>query len=131
MLITLGGCLFSLTLEVIWGERVIWLAWTVAFLFGFFVSLMYPTGISWTSKYTNMSGRYIGVFSVGSALGVMLLLPASGAVFEIDAFYPMYLNLAVVICTSITFVLLVILKNSKYEINEPETLENKNALTYL
>lgn len=43
-------------------------------------------GVSWTSQVTNMAGSYMFVFMIGNALGAMTMMPAGGALFDINPF---------------------------------------------
>jgi len=39
--------------------------WLSVAMVGFTVAIYYPSGISYASQFTKMSGRYIGVFAIG------------------------------------------------------------------
>lgn len=98
------GTIVTMTIISIFGENTDWVTWTITFFFAFFQATIYPAGVSWSSQYTNMSGKYIFIFSCGQALGQIVLLPLGGYLFQIDPFSVMYMILVSTICNAIFFI---------------------------
>ena len=92
----------------IFGEKTPEVTWAVTFLYGFFQATIYPAGVSWASKYTNMSGNYIFIFSAGQALGTMTLVPVGGIIFDFEPFNVMFLVLGCSVGNAIAFALMMI-----------------------
>ena len=110
IIIDLVGTIVSMIVVSIVGESVAEVAWTVTFVYGFFQATIYPAGVSWASKYTNMSGNYIFIFSIGQALGTMTLVPVGGILFDIEPFYVMYLVLGCSIGNAVVFAIMVLVQ---------------------
>ena len=108
ILIDLVGTIVCMIVVSIFGESTAEVTWSVTFLYGFFQATIYPAGVSWASKYTNMSGNYIFIFSAGQALGTMTLVPAGGFIFDIEPFNVMFLVLGCSVGNAIAFVLMMI-----------------------
>lgn len=92
-----------MTIVSVFGENNPAVTWAVSFLFAFFQATVYSSGVSWTSTYTNMSGHYIFIFSIGQALGSMILLPLGGWLFELDPFNVMYMILCTTFLNAVCF----------------------------
>ena len=107
ILIDLVGTIASMIIVSIYGESTAEIIWTVTFTYGFFQATIYPAGVSWASRYTNMSGNYIFIFSAGQALGSMTLVPLGGILFDIDPFYVMYMVLGCSVCNGIIFLFMI------------------------
>ena len=129
ILIDLVGTILCMVVVSIFGESTAAVTWAVTFLYGFFQATIYPAGVSWASKYTNMSGNYIFIFSAGQALGTMTLVPAGGILFDIEPFYVMYLVLGCSVCNAITFGLMMFegrRLNRKHKLSEKQGMDFEN-----
>lgn len=107
ILIDLAGTIISMIIVSILGNTVAEVTWAVTFIYGFFQATIYPAGVSWVSTYTNMSGNYIFIFSIGQALGTMTLVPVGGILFDIEPFYVMFMVLGCSVCNAVIFLLMI------------------------
>jgi len=84
----IGACLVLLTGRL----------WLATVMVGFTIAIYYPSGISFSSQWTKMSGKYIGVFGVGCTSGAMIPPLINGFLMEKD--YQYYL-LSVIISQAV------------------------------
>ena len=110
------GTILSLIIISIFGESTAEIIWVFTFIYGFFQATVYPSGVSWASRYTNISGRYIFIFSIGQALGCFVILPVDGYIFGLNPFHIIFVVLGCSICNGIAFCCMML---------EETRLENK------
>ena len=44
------------------------------------------TGVTWVSKVTNVTGKYMFLFVVGAMTGCIIIVPVGGLLFQLDPF---------------------------------------------
>nr|XP_039267013.1 sodium-dependent glucose transporter 1C-like isoform X1 [Styela clava] len=124
------GTTIALTVMCIWGEYIPLVTWIVSFFHGLCVATLYSSGVSWTSQVTNMAGKYMFIFAIGNAFGVMLMMPAGGALFDKNPFSVMYLILGLCCGCAIFFIFMNLVARSRHRADVlPELEETKNGGT--
>nr|XP_039250736.1 sodium-dependent glucose transporter 1C-like isoform X1 [Styela clava] len=89
----------------VFGEQTALVTWIVAFTHGLTTSTLYPAGVSWLSQVTNVSGAYMFIFNLGSALGSLTMLPLAGHLFDKNPFNAIHLVLALSVSNGVFFAL--------------------------
>ncbi|XP_078484295.1 sodium-dependent glucose transporter 1-like [Ciona intestinalis] len=99
----LFGVTISMVAVCLFGESVAAITWVVTFLYSFFQGTLYPCGVSWTSQFTNMSGNYIFIFTIGQTVGNIILLPIAGQMFDAHPFSVLNLVLICSVANALSF----------------------------
>ncbi|XP_039268619.1 sodium-dependent glucose transporter 1A-like isoform X2 [Styela clava] len=101
------GSIIDMIFMCIFGEHTAWLAWLVSALHGYTTAMLYPSGVSWVSQITNISGTYMFVCNIGNAVGSLTMLPLGGYLFDIDPFSVMYLVLILAVVNAFFYAALL------------------------
>lgn len=87
----------------LFGQKIALVVWICTLFFGVAVAPFYPTGVTWASRHTNVSGRYMFVFMFSAGLDSMIMLPVAGILFESSPFYVMYLVTGAAVAIGVVF----------------------------
>ena len=91
-------------------EFILWVAVAV---YGFSMASIFPSGVSWAEEYITITGKAAMVFVVGASTGEMLCPMIVGQFIEADPMNLMYFILCAAVLSSLNFVVLSCVSNSK------------------
>ncbi|CAK8684008.1 sodium-dependent glucose transporter 1C-like isoform X2 [Clavelina lepadiformis] len=101
--ISIAGTIVMMVLMVTLGQSFHAVSWIVSVGHGFFVGPLYPSGVTWLSQVTNVSGKYMTIFILGGTLGCVVALPLGGLLFQSSPFNVMYLACALSCANALCF----------------------------